>query len=357
MSEADERRSTFPAAASRYRRGPMNDGLEPTTPAEAVEWYLDQRDPELTEKSLQNHRYRLSQFLAFCDEQDIENLNALTGRDLHRFRVWRSKDIKTVTLRGELQTFRVFLEFCAAIEAVEPGLRERVHLPEIEPEDEARDEHLEAGRAEAILDHLERFEYASRDHVVFAILWHTGIRLGSLRAFDVGDFDSDAMCLDLRHRPESGTPLKNKQAAERSIAVGPHYCEVIEDYLAHNRRKVVDDNRRHPLVTSSQGRLSDGAVRETIYRVTQPCEIGDCPHDKDPETCEDRRHGKRAGCPSSRSPHGIRRGSITDHLRTGTPQEVVSDRANVSKGVLEQHYDERTEREKMEIRRDFLSEG
>lgn len=357
MSEADERRSTFPEAARQYQRGPMSDGLESTTPAEAVEWYINQRDPELTEKSLQNHRYRLSQFLTFCEEQEIEDMNALTGRDLHRFRVWRSEDIKTVTLRGELQTFRVFLEFCAAIDAVESGMRERVHLPEIEPEDEARDEHLDTARAEAVIKHLDRFAYASRDHVVLAILWHTGIRLGSLRAFDIGDFDQEAKCFDLRHRPDTGTPLKNKKAAERSIAFGPHYCEVVEEYLAHNRQKITDDNGRHPLITSSQGRLSEGAVRETNYRVTQPCEIGDCPHDKDPETCEARRHGKRAQCPSSRSPHGIRRGSITDHLRTGTPQEVVSDRANVSKGVLEQHYDERTEREKMEIRRDFLSEG
>ncbi|WP_423744772.1 tyrosine-type recombinase/integrase (plasmid) [Haladaptatus sp. SPP-AMP-3] len=335
----------------------MSDNLEPTTPAEAVEWYLAERDPELSEKSLQNQRYRLDQFLAFCDEREMDDLNSLTGRDLHRFRVWRGEEIKTVTLRGELQTLRVFLEFCAAIDAVEPGMRERVHLPEVDPEDEARDEHLKTDRAEAILEHLERFAYASRDHVVVALLWHTGIRLGSLRSFDVGDFDPDAMCLDLRHRPETGTPLKNKKAAERSIAVGPHYRDVIEDYLAHNHQKVTDDHGRRPLITSSQGRLSEGAVRETIYRLTQPCEIGECPHGEDPESCKARRHGKRAGCPSSRSPHGIRRGSITDHLRNGTPQEVVSDRANVSKDVLDQHYDERTEREKMEIRRDFIREA
>ncbi|MFC6723181.1 tyrosine-type recombinase/integrase [Halobium palmae] len=334
----------------------MSDELEPTTPAEAVEWYLAERDPELSEKSLQNQEYRLSQFCTFCDERDIDNLNALTGRNLHRFRVWRSKQVKPVTLRGELQTLRVFLGFCAAIEAVEPGMRERVHLPEVEPEDEARDEHLAQARAETILEHIERFGYAGRDHIILAILWHTGVRLGSLRALDVGDFDPDAQCLDLRHRPKSETPLKNKAAAERSIAVGPHYCDVLQDYLEHNREQVTDDHGRRPLISSSRGRLSEGAIRETIYRVTQPCEIGECPHDRDPETCEARQHGKRAGCPSSRSPHGIRRGSITDHLRNGTPQEVVSDRSNVSKGVLEQHYDERTEREKMEIRRDFLRE-
>ena len=335
----------------------MSDGLTPTTPAEAVEWYLAEREPELSEKSLQNQRYRLEQFCAFCTEYEIENMNTVTGRDIHRFRVWRNEDVKTVTLRGELQTFRVFLEFCAAIDAVEPGMRERVHIPNIDPEDEARDVYLEAERAEAILEHLERFAYASRDHVVLALLWHTGIRLGSLRAFDVGDFDRDAKYLYLRHRPDSGTPLKNKKAAEHPIAVGPHYCEVIEDYLAHTREKVTDDHGRRPLVTSSQGRLSEGAIRETIYRLTQPCEIDECPHDENPKTCEVRRHGKRAGCPSSRSPHGIRRESITDHLRHGTPQEVVSDRANVSKDVFDQHYDERTDLEKMEIRREFLREG
>nr|WP_245778439.1 tyrosine-type recombinase/integrase [Halogeometricum rufum] len=323
-------------------------------PAEAVEWYLAEREPELSEKTLQNQRYRLEQFLAFCTEHEMDNMSAITGRDIHRFRVWASEDIQPVTLRGYLQTFRVFLEFCAAIEAVEPGMRERVQIPEVEPEDEARDEHIAADRARDLLEHLERFSYASRDHVVLALFWHTGIRLGSLRSFDVGDFDRDTMCLDLRHRPETGTPLKNKKAAERSVAVGSHYCDVIADYIEHNRHEVTDDHGRSPLITSSRGRLCDGAVREAIYRITQPCETGGCPHDKDPATCEYRRHGKRAGCPSSRSPHGIRRGSITDHLRNGTPQEVVSERSDVSKDILDLHYDERTEREKMELRREFL---
>lgn len=354
MSGSDQRRSTFDGSMRSGNRGSMSDGLTPTSPAEVVEWYLAERDPELSKKSKQNQRYRLEQFLAFCSDHDIDDMSRLTGRDIHRFRVWASQDIQTVTLRGYLQTFRVFLEFCAAIDAVEPGMRERVQIPEVEPEDEARNEHLEAGRAEPILEYLERFAYAGREHVVTAILWHTGIRLGTLRSFDVGDFDRDAQCLDVRHRPETGTPLKNKKAAERSIAVGSYYCDVLEDYIEHNRKKVTDDYGRHPLITSSRGRLSEGSIRETIYRVTQPCEIGDCPHDKDPVTCEYRQHSQRAGCPSSRSPHGIRRGSITNHLRTGSPQEVVSDRANVSSDILDQHYDERTEREKMEIRREFI---
>lgn len=332
--------------------------LEPIAPRKAVEMYLSHRQHELSEKSLQNHKYRLETFLEFCAVEEIENLNELTGRDLHAYRVWRGEEVSTITLRTHLATLRVFLEFAATIDAVPQGMREKVVLPDVDRADESKSIKLPQERAERILDFLEQFRYASRDHVIFAVLWHTGIRIGTLRSMDLDSWDSEALLLEVRHQPDSETPLKNGTAANRSIVVGEGYGEVINDYIRFNREQKEDDHGREPLLTTNRGRIANGTIRETIYRLTRPCIVGrDCPHDRDEATCEALEPYQASQCPSARSPHCIRRGAITRMLREGTPEEVVSDRANATPDVLEQHYDERSERERAERRREFLDDA
>ena len=132
---------------------------------------------------------------------------------------------------------------------------------------------------------------------------------------------------------------------------------MIEDYLEFNRIQATDEYGREPLISSAHGRLSESMIRETVYRWTRPCLHTECPHERDPDTCEAMTSFKASTCPSSRSPHGVRRGALTRMLREGTPEQVVSDRSDVSGDVLEQHYDQRTERERMQLRREFLEDA
>jgi hypothetical protein len=83
-----------------------------------------------------------------------------------------------------------------------------------------------------------------------------------------------------------------------------------------------------------------------VYNVTSLCFRGEpCPG------CEERPEAK---CPDAVSPHAIRRGSITHYLSNDVPVEIVSDRMNVSRNVLDKHYDKRSEEVKLEQRRSFL---
>jgi hypothetical protein len=67
-----------------------------------------------------------------------------------------------------------------------------------------------------------------------------------------------------------------------------------------------------------------------VYEWTRPCLLAECLHERDPDTCEAMQTPKPSACPSSRSPHGIRRGALTRMLREGVPEGVVSDRSDVS---------------------------
>lgn len=326
-------------------------------PEEAVEMYLETRRGDTAEATVQKHGYRLKKFLEWCDHADIEDTTELNGRKLHKFRLWRKQDgdLAKVSLRGDLSTIRTFIRFCENVDAVEQDLHKKIELPDLSPEESTRDTVLEPERANKIEGFLEQYRYATREHALFELLWRSGVRLGTARALDLDDFEEDEERLRVRHRAETGTPLKNKERAERYIALSSNVTAVLADWIDQNRPNVTDDHGREPLFASRQGRCSKSTLRRTVYRVSQPCYYGDgCPHDRDPSDCAAEGYTGGKKCPSSVDPHTIRRGAITHFLSEDVPQRVVEDRMNVSGKILERHYDKRSEEQKTEQRRQFL---
>ncbi|WP_256288808.1 tyrosine-type recombinase/integrase [Halobellus inordinatus] len=337
--------------------GRLREHLEPLSPQEGVERFLEHREPNVAESTFQNNQTTLEQFLAWCHDEEIENLNELSGRKLADFVHHRRQEVKPISLQKELSAIRVALEFWADIDAVEPGLRERVHAPDVPDGAEARDVKVDSAVAESILEYLDRYRFATREHVVLSLWWKTGIRLGAMRGLDVDDLREEDHAIAVHHRPESGTPLKNGSQGERWVWVGERLFELIEEYVDVHRIDVRDDRGREPLFTTRQGRVSDSTLRDISYRWTQPCRWDECPHDREPENCEAvGTPNTPSKCPSARSPHGWRRGSITDHLARGVSPEIVSERMNVSLEVLYRHYDARRQDEKMAVRREHLQD-
>ena len=340
----------------------MSDELTPVTPSKAVDLHLEAMKDDSAEWTRTSHKSHLRAFVEWCREEGgIDNMNDIDGRDLYEFRVWRrtggysrgmNEEIAPKTLDSALTTLRSFLRFCAQIEAVPEDLYEKVPLPSLAQSEEVSDSTISPERVPDILEWLDRYEYASRDHVLWTLIWHTGARMGGIRALDLEDcyLDEKNPGLDYKHRPPS-TPLKNDEQGERFNRVSDYVARVLEDYIDGPRHDVRDDDGRAPLVTTAQGRASPTCIRDAFYRWTRPCTIGlECPHDREPEDCEATKMQAMSKCPSSRSPHDVRKARVTKYRNDGVPRGVVSDRLDASEQVLDKHYDRASKREKADRR-------
>jgi len=73
------------------------------------------------------------------------------------------------------------------------------------PEGQRDDTIITTDTANEILECLDRFHYASLDHVLFALLRETGVRIGAARGVDVPDVETREERVVLRHRPGAAT--------------------------------------------------------------------------------------------------------------------------------------------------------
>jgi len=324
---------------SRDRRRPDPSDWNPR---EAAERYLRRRDADATEKSINGWRYRLKLFADWCDSVGIETVGDLQAYDLDEYYELRSAEIAPVTLEGEMWTLSMFLEFLEDIEAVEEGLADAVRIPDLDPDERSSDSKLATDDALALLQYYRSTDdvYGTRAHAFLELAWLTGARQGGLRALDVQDVHlDDQPWLDFRHRPGSGTPLKNKLGGERPVALTDEVADVLRTYLGQYRYDSRDDAGRQPFLASQNGRPTENTLRNWSYLATEPCLHSPCPHGKDRATCEWTEYNHASKCPSSRSPHDIRTGAITWMLNRGWPPEDVAERVNASVQTIENHYD------------------
>lgn len=325
--------------------------LESLDPDTARDMYLESRSGELAERSLELYAGHIDDFVDWLGAGDMR---AVTARTLHEYRVDAAGGMARSSLSIALSTVRRFVAYCESAGGVAPGTAEKFELPDRDRS--ARSEMLDADDAEEVLAYLRRYRYASREHALLLLLWHAGLRTGTAHALDAGDLEEERDRLRVRHRPGTGTPLKNGEDAERFVALSAGASEVLADYAAEHRHDVTDGDGRRPLFTTRHGRPAKNTLRRVVYAATRPCEAGrGCPHGRDPGECEAaQRSNDACKCPSSVSGHPVRRGAITHFLRSDVPEDAVSDRMDVSRDVLDAHYDRRSEGEKAEQRRGFL---
>jgi integrase len=152
-------------------------------------------------------------------------------------------------------------EIGGIIEAVPANLYDKVMVPQVGPGERQRDEMLSTEDAEKLLEYLTKYQYASIEHLIVALFWKTGIRIGAAHSIDLDDGHLEDGYIDLVHRQDTGTTLKNGKSGERPVAITEGLGELIEDFIENVRIDMVDGAGRIPLFTSSHGLLTRSSFR------------------------------------------------------------------------------------------------
>jgi integrase len=322
-------------------------------PAQARKQFVESRKGDIREATMVSQSPSVERFTEWCEQTD-RDLNQLTGLDIQQFYdQLQSEGYARTTLHHYTSVVRQFLLYLERIEVVPPGIGDKVHRPALSKHERTRDAEIDPDRVKDVVAWLARFNYASRDHIVMLLLWRCGLRTGSLRSIDLDDvthLDGTGPVIDLHHRPGDGTPLKNGIDGERPINLTEETAAAVDAYIEHHRIDATDAYGRRPLITSEHGRYSQDQIRKVCLYYTCPetTGIGTC-------DCEDQHIRQTASdCAQSVSPHTIRAASITYWRQQDIPVEVVSDRMNVSRQVLENHYDRRTKEGKARQRKQYL---
>lgn len=320
------------------------------------------REQKLDEvKSKGQYRRKLDYLQTYLEEEArVETTDDLTSEDVGRYDKWRKYEslprdepLMDTTLSDDMYLFREFIRYLIE-HRMAPGRFETcVNIPKIdyaggEGVDEKK---LDPEIAKASLDYLRKYEYADIEHVSMELMCHSGPREGGLIGRDVPHFDYEERAL--KYETDETTPLKNDESSEREITLYGDIPEIIQDYLKDQRPPATDEEGREPLLTKGDGRMSRSTLRKIAYKWTRPCKVGlDCPHDRDPEDCEAAQKNNSAfKCPSSRAPHHIRKGYITDQRNRGVSADGIEHRCDVSPRVQKLHYDlpdDAEERERFE---------
>lgn len=324
------------------------------SPREAKARFIRRRKNDRSESTVKSYHGRLKLFVEWCESVGITTVGDIQPYDINEYYDIRSGDAKATSVENEMYTLRQFSEYLEKMGATEYDLGEKVPFPDIDREERSSDVKLHQDRALPLIKHFREHDdvRASRKHAFLELAWFTGARIGGLRALDLRDVYRNEHYVEFRHRPDTDTPLKNKTRGERPVAVPQPTMSVLAEYIDENRYDVHDEHGRQPLLASTRGRPNPNTLRIDCYWATQPCARGSCPHGKEIPDCiwTERNHVSK--CPSARSPHQVRTGSITWQLNRGVPRPVVSERCNTDQ--IEQFYDKPDEDERWRRFRDQM---
>lgn len=326
------------------------------SPKDAVEEYIVDQQGQRQELTLKSEKGRLSVFTSWCNEHDIESMADLQSEHLDAYFVARRErhDLARVTLRQNQNSLQGFLRWAANQQYCPRNLLNHIRVVDFTGYPNSHNHYLPPTYGNQIVEYHRENNHGSERHAMIEIGWSTGLRPSSIRSLDVDDIHYDEQYIELKHRPKTGTPLKNASKSERKVAIPEQAARAIQDWITRpESQKVTDNYGRRPLFPSLQGRRHQRGICN-ILRIRPYQYLDVTPTDMASKGWSDGASHQSVAddCPPTVSPYDLRKSVAVRRLRNGIAVQEIASQMDCSEEVLRKWDDQMNKMAEMEHHRD-----
>lgn len=211
----------------------------------AIQDFIDDREfKNLSETTINDYKMQLGQFLKFCNENEILNVEDITKNTVKKFLLhYRKKGNNATTINTKLQRVKAFLNYMVEIEVIKKNPAQDIERAKEDIKIEVfTDYHIKQMlNYYRRIKHRDKSFYAYRDYMIIVFLLGTGFRLTetcNTKWTDI-DFKNQSISVFGKNRRKDTIPITEKLVSE--LATYKVYCEQyfgidnLNDYVFTNR--------------------------------------------------------------------------------------------------------------------------
>lgn len=226
------------------------------------DFLLDVRAANRSEATIGYYEDKLKPFLAFLQEQGVENPALIRATHLRAFLVHLGESRGSGGVHAYWRAVRAFVRFLVREDALERNPLDKMRSPKL---DQDLLDPIPTEDIQALIATCEKDERGLRDKAILLILLDTGLRAGELISLTIGDVNPTDGSISIR---------KTKSRKGRFVFLGRQSRRALAAYL-----RTRDDNEpTAPLIVAyqrneEQTQLSYDGLRDILKRRAKKAQI------------------------------------------------------------------------------------
>ena len=192
-----------------------------------------------------SYRYDLNSFASFLEKRAIEDLKKITRSDIREYISWcRDRRLSSRSISRRISTLRSFFRFLLAENHIESDPTSMIDQPKL---GRTLPKTLTVNEVDALLAVSEKLDKGkpleARNHVMFHLLYATGLRVSELVKLPLISFN----------RHSGNLRVLGKGSKERLVPIGEQAGLLLEEYLDHVRPQLLRGKTSPSLFVTRQG--------------------------------------------------------------------------------------------------------